>query len=70
MKTVPLNDETEAVARRLMWFESAAEALSDSVRLLAYAFARAMHEEMKALRAYLDGGRSSRSARPRSAGNH
>jgi hypothetical protein len=54
VRSIPLNEETEALARRLVWFESPAEALRDPVRFLAYAFARATHEEMKALRAYLD----------------
>jgi hypothetical protein len=51
---IPLNPETEAISRRLVWFESPAEALSDPVRFLAYAFARATHEEMKLLRKYVD----------------
>ena len=54
MKPLPLNEETAAVARRLMWFESPAEALADPVRFMAYAFARASHVDMKVLRAYLD----------------
>jgi hypothetical protein len=54
VKPIPLNDETRALARRLVWFEPPEEALADSVRFMAYAFARATHEEMKALRAYLD----------------
>jgi hypothetical protein len=54
MKPIPLNKETEALARRLIWFEPAVEALGDPVRLMAYAFARATHEEMKTLRGYLD----------------
>jgi hypothetical protein len=54
MRPIPLNTETEALARRLVWFEPAVEALADPVRFMAYAFARATHEEMEALRAYLD----------------
>ncbi len=54
MKPLPLNEETAAVARRLMWFESPADALADPVRFMAYAFARATHVDMKVLRAYLD----------------
>jgi len=53
MKTIPLTPETEALARRLVWFEEPAEALSDPYRFLAYAFARATHEDMKLLRAFL-----------------
>ena len=54
MKPIPINDETKALAERLVWFEPAAEALADPVRFMAYAFARATHEDMKLLRAYLD----------------
>ena len=54
MKPFPVNDETIALARRLVWFESAEKALADPVRFMAYAFARATHEEMQALRAFLD----------------
>ncbi len=54
MKPIPLNAETEPVARRIVWFESPAEALSDPVRFLAYAMARATHEDMKIIRRYVD----------------
>ena len=54
MKPIPVNDETIALARRLVWFESAENALADPVRFMAYAFARATHEEMQALRIFLD----------------
>ena len=54
MKPIPLNGETRALARRLIWFQTPEEALADPVRFMAYAFARATHEEMKALRAYVD----------------
>ena len=54
MKPIPLNDETVALAERLVWFEPAAEALADPIRFMAYAFARATHEDMKVLRVYLD----------------
>ena len=54
MKPIPINDETKALAQRLVWFEPAADALRDPARFMAYAFARATHEEMNALRAYLD----------------
>jgi len=54
MKPIPLNEETEAVAGRLIWFEPAALALEDPIRFMAYAFARATHQDMKILRAYLD----------------
>lgn len=53
MKAIPLTPETEALARRVVWFEEPADALSDPVRFVAYAFARATHEDMKILRAFL-----------------
>ena len=53
MKSIPLNEQTRTIARRIVWFEAPAEALADPVRFMAYAFARATHEDMKALRAYL-----------------
>jgi hypothetical protein len=55
MKAVPLTPETEALARRLVWFEEPAEALSDTARFVAYAPARATHEDMKILRGFLTG---------------
>ena len=54
MKRIPLTPDTEALARRLVWFEEPAEALSDPIRFAAYAFAQATHEDMKRLRAFLD----------------
>jgi hypothetical protein len=54
MKPIPLNDETRGLAQSLVWFESPETALADPIRFMAYAFARATHEEMKALRAYVD----------------
>ena len=50
MKPIPLTAETEALARRLVWFEEPAEALADPVRFMAYALEYATHEDMKALR--------------------
>ena len=54
MKRIPLNDDTIALARRLIWFEPPSEALASPARFMAYAFARATHEEMNILRFYLD----------------
>ena len=54
MKPIPLNNEIELVARRIVWFESPEEALADPVRFLAYAMARATHEDMKVIRRYVD----------------
>jgi hypothetical protein len=53
MTPIPLTPETEALARRLVWFEVPAEALADPVRFLAYALEFATHEDMSALRRYL-----------------
>jgi hypothetical protein len=47
MKPIPLNAETRALAKRLVWFESPAEALADPIRFIAYAFARAAHDDMR-----------------------
>jgi hypothetical protein len=54
MKAIPVNAETETLAKRLICFESTIEALRDPVRFMAYASARATHAEMKTLRTYLD----------------
>jgi hypothetical protein len=54
MNTIPLTSETEALARRLVWFEEPAQALSDPCRFIAYALARATHEDMKILRAFIN----------------
>ena len=53
MKTIPLTPDTQALARRLVWFEAPEEALSDTFRFVAYALARATHEDMKIVRSYL-----------------
>ncbi len=54
MKTIPLTLDTKALARRVVWFEEPQEALSDTFRFVAYAVARATHEDMKLLRSFLD----------------
>ena len=53
MNTIPLTPETEALAARLVWFEPPGEALADPIRFVAYAFARATHEDMKVLRRFV-----------------
>jgi hypothetical protein len=53
MKGIPVTPCTEALARRLVWFEEPQEALSDTFRFVAYAVARATHEDMKLLRSFL-----------------
>ena len=54
MNPIPLTLEIEPVVRRIVWFESPEEALADPVRFLAYAMASATHEDMKAIRRYVD----------------
>lgn len=54
MKTIPLTPDTEALARRLVWFEEPKVALSNTFRFVAYALARATHEDMKILRSFLN----------------
>jgi hypothetical protein len=54
MKTIPLNAQTELVARRIVWFEPPEEAMANPVRFLAYAMSRATHEDMKVIRRYVD----------------
>ncbi|MFN0193942.1 MAG: hypothetical protein ACKVP5_18550 [Aestuariivirga sp.] len=51
--SIPLNAETEDLARRTIWFEPPSKALSDPVRFAAYAFAYATFEDMTVLRRYL-----------------
>lgn len=53
MKPIPLNAETEAVARRVIWFETPEQALADPVRFMAYAMAYATDEDMKVIRRYV-----------------
>jgi hypothetical protein len=53
MKPIPLTAETEAIARRVIWFESPAEALADPIRFMAYAMASATHEDMNTLRRHV-----------------
>ena len=52
MKTIPLTPDTEALARRLVWFEPPAE-VSDTCRFVAYALVRATHDDMTLLRKFL-----------------
>jgi hypothetical protein len=53
MKSIPLNEETAALAAQIIWFEPPAKALSEPVRFMAYAMTYAMHEEMRVLRRYV-----------------
>jgi hypothetical protein len=53
MTPIPLNSETAALARRIIWFEEPEKALADPYRFMAYAFAKATHTDMNVLRQYL-----------------
>ena len=53
MKPIPLNAETEQIARSLVWFEPPEEALADPARFMAYAMARATHEQMRTILRYI-----------------
>lgn len=53
MKPIPLTPETEALARRLVWFEEPADALADPIRFVAYALEFATYEDMKTLSRYV-----------------
>jgi hypothetical protein len=53
MTPIPLTPETEAVARRVIWFEAPAEALADPVRFMAYAMAYASHADMNIVRRHV-----------------
>ncbi len=47
--TIPLNPQTAEIARRIVWFEPPEQALTDTVRFLAYAMAYARHEDMRVI---------------------
>ena len=53
MNPIPLNPETESIARRNVWFETPAQALADPMRFMAYAMSHALHEDMKVIRRYV-----------------
>jgi len=53
LKPIPLNPDTEAVARRVIWFEPPATALADPVRFMACAMSHATPEDMRIIRRYV-----------------
>lgn len=53
MNAIPLTPLTIELARRIIWFESPKQALSDPIRFMAYAMAYARHEDMRVLRRYV-----------------
>jgi hypothetical protein len=50
---IPVNAETRAIARRVVWFEAPETALSDTRRFMAYAFRYGTHEDVRELRRHL-----------------
>ncbi len=54
MISIPLNNETEKVARRVIWFEKPQQALADPVRFMAYAMRYAMPRDMSVIEKYID----------------
>jgi hypothetical protein len=53
MKPIPLTPETEAVARRVVWFESPADALADPIRFMAYVMTFATIADLDVLSRYV-----------------
>ncbi|MDE2005286.1 MAG: hypothetical protein KGI51_01865 [Rhodospirillales bacterium] len=53
MTPIPLNPETEALARRILWFDPPAAALADPIRFMAYVMAHATIEDLAILRRYV-----------------
>jgi len=53
MKPIPLNPDTEKVARRVIWFEPPAEALADPVRFMAYAMSHGRYEDLQVIRRHV-----------------
>jgi hypothetical protein len=53
MKLIPFTIETEALSRRIVWFEEPTRALRDTSRFMAYAFTYAVHDDMQVIRSHL-----------------
>jgi len=53
VKGIPLNPLTSQIARRVIWFETAEQALARPERFLAYAMTYARHEDMQVIRRYV-----------------
>ena len=54
MKSLPNNESFREIARSVIWFEPPEEALSDTVRFVAYAMTHATFAEMQIIRQELD----------------
>jgi hypothetical protein len=53
MRPIPINPDTEVLARRMIWFESSDQALADPIRFMAYVFAQATPEDLTIIRRYV-----------------
>jgi hypothetical protein len=53
MTPIPLTEETRAIARHVVWFETPERALCDPVRFMAYALTYATAEDLAILRRYI-----------------
>jgi hypothetical protein len=50
---IPFNDETEALIRRVIWFEDPETAVKDTARFLAYAMTYATPPDMNIIRRFI-----------------
>lgn len=53
MKIPPLTPEIEAIARRVVWFESPSQSTADTIRFLAYAMTYGDDADMREIRRHL-----------------
>jgi len=53
MKDLPLTPEIEAIARRVVWFETPSQAIADPIRFVAYAMTYGDDADMRAIRQHL-----------------
>ncbi len=53
MRSIPRTPEIDALAQRMIWFESPDKALADPIRFMAYVMAHATPEDLTVVRRYL-----------------
>lgn len=53
MKPIPLTPETEAIARRVVWFEPPVDALADPIRFMAFVMTHATIPDLETLSRYV-----------------
>jgi hypothetical protein len=53
VNTIPRTPEIDALAARVIWFESPEKALADPVRFMAYVMAHATPEDLVVVRRYV-----------------